>query len=60
MRYPRHRFGWPALIVLVDLVREAWWSRNALLALALLLAAVAVAAAFVGHAVVPWAIYPAL
>lgn len=54
------RRGGATFIVLVDLVRDAWWTKNWVAALALLLTIVAVVAAFVGHSVVPWAIYPAL
>lgn len=56
----RRRRGGVALTVLVDVVRDAWHTRNWIVAAVLLLTIAAVIAAFVGHAVLPWAIYPAL
>lgn len=56
----RRRVGGPTVTVVVDLVRHAFATRSVLLVILVALAVVAAIAAFVGHTVVPWAIYPAL
>ena len=52
--------GGPTLTVIVDLIRSAWWTRNWIIAIAIVLAIAAAIAAVVGQTVLPWAIYPAL
>lgn len=56
----RRRRGPSVWIVLVDLVRDALWTRNWMVAIVVVLTAVAAILAFVGQTVLPWTIYPAL
>lgn len=54
------RRGGAVWIVLSDLVRDAWWTRNWLVATAVVLAVLAAVLAVFGQTVLPWTIYPAL
>lgn len=56
----RRRVGGPTLSILLDVVAQARSTRSWLFLLVIVISAVAAATAFVGQAVVPWAIYPAL
>ena len=56
----RRRTGGPTYHMVVDVLRNAWWTRNWFLLVVLVLAVGAAVVAFVGQTVVPWAIYPAL
>ena len=57
---PRTRRVGPTLVVALDLVRHARATRTWLPLLLVVLAVVAAVVVFLGHTVVPWAIYPAL
>lgn len=57
---PRRRRGGPTLVLLVDLVRNAAWSRSWAVTLAVALTLVAATVMVVGQTVLGWAIYPAL
>lgn len=46
--------------MLTDVLADAWWTRNWLVFIILVVGVVAAVAAFVGQTVLPWAIYPAL
>jgi hypothetical protein len=54
------RRGGPTFVVVVDLLRDAWRSRNLALIVLLLLGALAVSVATLGHTVIPYVIYPFL
>ena len=56
----RRRVGGPTLAMAIDVLSHARASRNWLVLLLLVITVLAVATAFVGQTVVPWAIYPAL
>lgn len=56
---PRRRGG-PTLTVIVDLFRDAAWTRNWLILVAVIISVLAALAALVGQTVLPWTIYPAL
>lgn len=56
----RRRAGGPTVALLLDLVSQAQRSRSWLILVVVLITVIAVATAFVGQTVVPWAIYPAL
>lgn len=57
---PRPRRGGVTLAVLVDVVRSAWWTRNWIVALVVLLVILAALTATVGQTVLPWGIYAGL
>jgi hypothetical protein len=54
------RRGGPSWNMFMDLLADAWWTRNWFITVVLLLCVVAAMLAFVGQTVLPWAIYPAL
>jgi len=56
----RRRRGGPVWIVVLDLFRDAWWTRNWFVAVVLVLSVVAALVALFGQTVLPIAIYPAL
>lgn len=59
-RPPRRRRGGPTIVLLVDLVRQASWTRSWAVTFAVVLTLIAAIALVVGQTVLAWAIYPAL
>ena len=56
----RPRRAGPIVSVVIDLLRQAVWSRRWLVPVVVLIGVAAVLFSFAGQAVLPWAIYPAL